>query len=481
VIEVDTVESPGWWLLRCHRKLQLRLPRLERLELYRSGNPPFARRSEVEKEAFRAFQKTARLNMAETLISSITERLTVRAIRTSQGTTEAGDSLAWDVFKANMLHVELPDVLDNMLGLSDAYMMVGVNPDAGDKPTAEDIWITGEDPRQVVTIHDPVRQSQIRAGAKFYHDHDEDRDDAVLCRPGVVYTAFRPRKSRAKSSVSFSGSSWSWDEERGGEDGIDYPAGLEDAVGIVRFRNRKGVAEFEPHIDVLDRINHMILQRMVIVTMQAFRQRALKGDFPTVYPADWPDESLRGQKIDYDELFVSSPDALWLIPGAAEIWESAQADIQGVLTAVQDDLKHLAAASGRPFWIFAPDNQSASGAEHANDGLVFAVEDRAMRAGQAIAQVESLALRFMGETERAKLGAITVDWMPFERHSLQTKAAAAQAAKAAGHSDRFILENVWQLTPEEIAIEEQAKAADQLAVAALTGTRSPGGTGASAA
>ena len=473
MIDVKTPDSPGWWLMKCHRKLQHRLPRLERLAAYRAGNPPFPRRSEVEKEAFRAFQKTGRLNMAESLVSSITERLAVRAIRTQAGATQAGDSLAWDIFTANDLQTTLPDVLDNMLGLGDGYMMVGVNPDLPTSvtPGTEDVWITAEDPRQVVTIHNPVRQSLVRAGAKFYHDPDQEKDFAVLGRPGVVYTASRRRKSHLKGAISF-GSSWSWDEERGGEDGIQLPAALGDAVSFIRFRNRNGVAEFEPHIDVLDRINHMILQRMVIVTMQAFRQRALKGDFPQVYPADWPDESLRGQKIDYDSIFISSPDALWLIPGAAEIWESGQADIQGVLSAVQDDLKHLAAASRRPFWIFAPDNQSASGAEHANDGLVFATEDRAMRAGRALAQVESLALRFMGETDRAKLGKIAIDWMPFERHSLTTKATAAQGAKAAGHSDRFILENVWQLTPEEIAIEEQAKAADQLAAAALTGTRS---------
>ncbi len=469
MIDVKTPGSPGWWMMKCHRKLQDRLPRLRKLAAYRDGDPPLPKRAEVEKEAFRAFLRTSRLNMAEALVSSITERLTVRAIRTSVAARQEGDDLAWAVFTANDLQTSLPDVLDNMLGLGDGYMMVGVDPDASGTPTPDQVWITAEDPRQVVTIHDPVRQSSVRAGAKFYHDADEERDYAVLGLPGRVFTAYKRRKT-STGTVTF-GASWAWDEDRGGEDGMPLPNGLDDVVAFVRFRNRRGVAEFEPHIDGLDRINHMILQRMVIVTMQAFRQRALKGDFPKTYPADWPDEALRGKPIDYDALFVSSPDALWLLPGAAEVWESGQADIQGVLSAVADDLKHLAAASRRPFWIFAPDNQSASGAEHANDGLVFATEDRAMRAGRALAQVESLAMQFMGETDRADLGKISVDWMPFERHSLSAKASAAQQAKAAGHSDRFILENVWQMTPEEIAIEEQAKAADQLAAVALTGTR----------
>ena len=84
MIDVKTPNSPGWWLMRCHRKLQDRLPRLTKLAAYRDGDPPLPRRSEVEKEAFRAFLKTSRLNMAESLVSSITERLAVRAIRTAR-------------------------------------------------------------------------------------------------------------------------------------------------------------------------------------------------------------------------------------------------------------------------------------------------------------------------------------------------------------------------------------------------------------
>lgn len=470
MIDVKTPESPGWWLLRCHRKLYDRLPRLERLHRYRIGDPPLKRSTETERRAFQEFRKTGRLNMADLLVSSLTERMAVRAIRTAAqaGNTQAGDEDAMAIFKANQLQVELPDVLDNMLGLADAYMAVGVDPDVKGVPTAKQIRVTAEDPRQVVTIHDPVQQSKLRAAAKFFHDPDEQMDYAYLHLPGRVFVAKRPRKAAAKSLTRFSPTAWSWDEERGGEEGQALPAGLEDVVGIVRFRNRRGVSEFELHLDVLDRINHGILQRMVIVTMQAFRQRALSGDLPRTYPEDWPVEAQRGQVIDYDEIFVSSPDALWLLPGDTNVWESAQADIQGVLSAVQDDLKHLAAATRRPFWIFAPDNQSASGAEHANDGLVFATEDREMRAGAALEQVISIALRFMGKPpEQSAVENVSVDWMPSERYGLQTKATAAQAAKAAGMSARWILENVWQADPDQVAIEEQAKADDQLAAAML--------------
>lgn len=476
MIDVSEPYSPGWWLQRCHVKLQDRTPRLGKLHQYRTGDPPMPLRSETERAAFKELRKTGRLNMADALVSSVTERMAVRAIRTAAEGTQAGDSEAWKVFVANQLAVELPDVLDSMLGLGDGYMIVGVDPDVEDTPTAGQVWITAEDPRQVVTIHNPVRQSQTRAAAKFFYDPDEGADFAYLYLPGKVYVARHERRSRRRGSIAtrFSSSSWNWDESRGGEEGQSLPAGMEDVVSVVRFRNRKGIAEFEGEIDTLDRINHGILQRVVVITMQAFRQRALRGDFPTVYPADWPVVELRGQKIDYDDMFVSSPDSLWLLPGAAEVWESSLTEVQPILSAVQDDLKQLAAATRRPFWIFAPDNQSANGADRANEGLIFATEDRMTRAGHALAQVMSLALRFMGEEARSELGSIVVDWKPPERHSLATKASAAQQAKAAGHSDRFILETIWQCTPDEIAIEEQNKASDMLANA-LNGVGAPSG------
>src|SRR3546814_3480026 len=62
-----------------------------------------------------------------------------------------------------------------MLGLRDGYMMVGLDP--GDESS---VVITGEDPRLVVTIHDPLRQSEVRAGLKFFHDPDKQKDYAFL-------------------------------------------------------------------------------------------------------------------------------------------------------------------------------------------------------------------------------------------------------------------------------------------------------------
>lgn len=473
MIDVSVPQSPGWWLLRCHRKLRARLPRLELLDSYHRGDPPLPEGAPAARSAYQAFQKKARLNLAELIVGSLRERQTVRSIRTAvDAGTSLSDDVAWSIYRANGLEVEFADVLENMLALGDAYMIAGVNPDRGvdEDLTPADIWLTGEDPRQVVTIHNPARQSQIRAAAKFFHDDDEGRDYAYLFLPGRRFVAYRDRAvTNRPTAITFNPAAWEWNED--GEDGGAFP-GLPDLMPVVRFRNRRGVSEFEHHIDILDRINHMILQRMVIATMQAFKQRAIKGDLPKTYP---PEHPLAGQSINYDEIFAADPGALWMLPAAVDVWESGQVDLSGILNAVKDDIQNLAAVTRRPLSIFSPDsaNQSAEGASLTREGLVFATEDRNTRAGQALAQVLHVAFRLLGDTERADLAKIVVDWMPVERYSLASKGSAAAQAKAAGMSPHWILEHVWQATPEQVAQEDADAAASQLAAAALLAQVSP--------
>lgn len=454
-LDLTTPDSPGWWLKQCEMKLHDRLPRLEMLNSYMENDPPPPTEYPNARRAYEIFRKRARLNMAELIVESLRERLRVRAINTAVPSTDFhGDSEAWGVYRANQLEVELPDVLESMLSMGDGYMVAALDD--------EGVAITGEDPRQLVTIHDPVRQSRIIAAAKFWRDPIVNRDYAMLWRPagpgeavGRRWVAFRPFASRAGSAVRLDAHSWSWLASQGGPEGEPTKT---RRVPVVRFRNRKGIAEFERHLDVLDRINHMILQRMVIATMQAFKQRALKGDLPAVYPDDHP---RAGEKIDYDEMFESDPGALWLLPASVEVWESGQVDLQGILSAVQDDMKHLAAVTRRPITMLSPDaNQSAEGASLTREGLVFATEDRQMRAGNALNQIISIAFELLGDQQRTDLTKLETVWYPAERHSLSVKGTASQQAKTAGLSLDFILEHIWQLTPEEVSREKSNQLAN---------------------
>lgn len=462
-IDTTVPESPGWWLQRLSRKLEARnRDRLTRLDAYRRGNPPLPTSAQNAHRAYQAFQKKARLNLAQLAVETARERMTPTGIRTGAGGDQNGDEQAWLWWQANGMDVKVADVFDSMLSLGDGYMIVGLD-------ECDEVVITAEDPRQVVTEHDPLDQRRVRAALKMFHDPVAEADFAYLYLPGELHVASRPRRTYRTVSHRFSSATWEWDEERSDA----YAPGLEDAVLVVRFRNRHGVGEFEDHLDVLDRINHELLQRMVITTMQAFRQRAIKGDLPEHYPEGHPQA---GEPIDYDEIFVADPGALWMIPGAAEMWESSQTDIRPLLDAVKDDVQHFCAVTRSFVPMFQNDgaNQTAEGASTAREGQVFRVEDRIMRAKDGLIDVLALAFRLKGDEQRAQRDQLAVLWAPVERRSLAERADAASKAAADMDVETRLVE-IWQFTPSqarEIADKLRMEKLDDPLVAAaarLTG------------
>jgi hypothetical protein len=464
-IDVKVPQSPGWWLQRLSRKLEVRnKTRLTLLAAYYAGDPPLPTGAENAKSAYQAFQKKARLNLAELASEAVRERITPTGIRTGVVADETGDKVAWQRWRATGMDVKVADVLESMFSLGDGYMVGGFDDD-------ENVVVTAEDPRQVVTAHDPMDQRKVRAALKMFHDADAGLDLAYVYLPGQVHVASRRRLRLTGGPLRFSASQWEWDEERSS----DWPEGMEDVMPVVRFRNRRGIAEFEPHLDLLDRINHMILQRMVIATMQAFRQRAIKGELPEFYPEGHPQA---GEPIDYDGLFVADPGALWQIPATADIWESAQTDIRPILDAVKDDLIHYAAVTRTPLPMVNPDsaNQTAEGATAAREGLVFKVEDRIMRVSDALIDVLSLMFRLSGDEKRAERDKLEVIWAPIERRSLAERAdAASKAANDMPREARLV--EIWQMPPAtakryaaELKAEKDAEAAAAaLGLSALSG------------
>jgi hypothetical protein len=446
-IDTTVENTPGWWLLQACRKREGRVSRLQKLADYHDGNPPLPTANVAATDAFRKVQQQARTNMAELIVGSLRERVSVRDIRT-QVSGEKPDSEAWDIWLENGLDVEFSEVLENMLAMGDAYMIVGTDPDGG-------AVITGEDPRQVVTIHNPARQAEVRAAVKAFHDPDESVDYLYLYLSGATlgeanarrYVAKRSRKSLG-AGIIFSAAAFSWDTDRGGADGEELPHPF---VPVVRFRNRKGIGEFEPHIDILDRINHDVYNRVVIALYQAYKQRALLVDNP---------EDENGDPVNLDEVLTSDPGSWLQLPAESKVWESSQVDLQGILNATSDDIKLLAAVTRRPMSLFAPDNQSAEGANFTREGLTFAVEDKQTRAGQGLVDVFYLAFLATGRTDRAVKSRIIVGWNPGERYSITDKASAGSQAVTV-LSKRTVMREVYQMTPTEID-QAEAEASDEL-------------------
>lgn len=433
-IEVDVVRSPGWWMQRLFNMLadRRRRIRLQTLYNYHRGNPPMPQGAENAREAFETFQKKARSNFAELIVSALSERMTPVGFRTALDDDATGDAEVGVLWKQAGLDVSSADVHDFMLALGEAYVIVGARDEETQAPT-----ITCEDPRFMVGDEDPVNPRRLLAALKVLHDDAAKQDRAYLYLPGEVHVAVRPSGVLSEVSTgwtsydygqpermpfipAFSPRAWEWDAKRSGR--LNH-----SRIPVVKFRNKYGMGEFESHLDLLDRINHQILQRMIIAVSQAFRQRAIKG-LPMFYPKGHPQE---GQQIDYDSIFSADPAALWQLPVEAEMWESALNDLRPVLDAVKADLEHLASVTRTPMHMLsaAGVNQSAEGASLAREGLVFKAEDRIARTSYPWSQVMSLALHHAGQPDRGDLSKLRTIWAPASRLSLTEKADAASKLK----------------------------------------------------
>lgn len=232
------------------------------------------------------------------------------------------------------------------------------------------------------------------------------------------------------------------------------------------LENKDGVAEFEPHTDVIDRINLGKLQRLVTTAMQAFKVRALKGGLPS------QDED--GNDIDWAKILEAAPGALLDLPEGIDVWESDATDIRPLLEGEKTDARDFAGVIRTPISVFIPsgENQSAEGAANAKEGEIQKAKDRIARASSPGEGALLEALRVLGVDDGETIELL---WMPPEHVSFTEKTQAATQAKAAGMSARWIKQNIMGMSPDEIAQDEADAATDQLLAATLIGAA--GGTG----
>lgn len=437
-IDTTQPQSPGWWLKRLMGELQAKQQRFDFLDSYQKGDPPFPFGPANCRNVVRDFQRKARANFAPLISGATSERMVPVGFRTGAEGDENGDAEAWRIWQANGLDAQYPKHCLSTRALSEGYAIVG-GPDA----MIGAPLITFEDPRQVITAHDPANQRRVIAALKVFTNEIANADLAYLYLAGYVLVAQRTRTG-ADQTIGWDVGGWEW---RGVPQRIPVGNGL---VPVVKFSNRsdltgRTLGEFEDVIDDLDRINLMLLQRLTVAVMQAFRQRAIKGDLP--------DRDEDGESINYDDVFSSDPGALWHLPAGVDMWESAGVDLTPLLESVKADIRDVAATTRTPMHYLFPDaaNGSAEGASMMREGLIFKVNDRIIGDSDPLEAVMSLAFLFSGDTTRAQRSDMEVLWQPPERFSLAEKYDAASKAQAAGVPWRTVMSETLQFSPQNVA------------------------------
>lgn len=443
--------TPEEWLPILAKRMDARAPRVAELRRYASGDAPMPEMGANTKASWVAFQRKARTNYAGLACQSLAGRIVPTGV--SVGTSQSNPAVVAlrRVWRDNRLSIVFADAIRNMLSVRVGYLIVGVR-------DGEPV-ITSEPPEKVITAPDPTQPWRARAALRAWRDNDDEKDYAYVWVPGIRQRFQRAVKTDTGTIRDLVTGGW----EPAGE-----PEFYDGPVPVFAMENEDGVAEFEPHIDVIDRINLGKLQRLVVTAHQAFKARALKG---------LPESDEDGNDIDWGKRLDFAPGALLDLPDEVDVWESEAVDIRPLLEGEKTDARDFAAVMRTPIDVFIPEgqNQSAAGAANAHKGEIQKAKDRINRVGAPIEGSLLAALRVLDiETEET----VKVTFESPEHVSLTEKAAAAVAAKGAGKSQRWIDEHIWNMSPDEINREETDRATEQLQLMALTGAITDGGANA---
>lgn len=441
--------TPEWWSTRLRTQLREERkgglwertknstnpqgrPGLDLLHRYISGEPPLTRVSQGWRETMRPYIRKGRLNVAELVVSSASDRVVPMGWVTSVENDIDGDSVAADVAAENGLPIVGADLSRHVLTYRRSHLMLSAPRPGSEVPT-----ITAEDPRFLVVESDQIT-GQARAALKEGVDEWTGKAMWWLFLPGRVHVA----RSGDRGGVTL-----------GPPQAL--PTAFSDSIPIYTAVNRDGVGEFERHLDTLDRINDGIFERLIIAKYQAFRQRAVKG---------LPEKDETGAPADYSDVFTADPGALWQLPPGAEMWESQNVDLGPLRMAIKDDLEHLAAATSTPLHMINPDaaSGSAAGAETMREGNTFRIRDRRRRVEVALNRAVSDALRVMGHEDRSKLRGIRTIWEPTEVQSVTSRAAAMRDAAQGGVPFEVAAVDFGGFSPADLPRLRGARATDLL-------------------
>ena len=385
------VGSAEWWLDRLYVELAERRKYADVMRCYYSGDHPLASLTSKAREGFQRLLKQSRSNYVGLVVDATAERIQVDGVRI--GDSEVGDPEAWRIWQANNLDADSDLLITESVKCSRSFVLVAPNPDDASTPI-----VTGEDITQAIVAYEPGGRRRRAAGLKAWADDWTGELMATVYLPGGVYKFKAPKPTQGVLGKP----KWVAREVDGEVWPAPNPLGV---VPLVEIPNRpdllgNAMSEIEDVLDIQDRINKTLIDRMMAQEFSAFRQRWMTGyEIPT---------NEAGQPI---EPFKAAVDRLWVIEDEnVQIGEFQATDISPYLRAVESDVKDMAARTRTPsqYLLGSMVNISGDALKAAESGLVSKVLQRRRPFGEAIEEVVRLYLRAAGDNR--DLGAIEVIW-----------------------------------------------------------------------
>lgn len=384
--------DPLWWLQRLWKQLAARREYAELMRCYYNGDHPLPLVPDKARDAFHRLLRQSRLNVMGLVVDATAERIQVDGFRV--GDAPIGDDEAHRIWQANNLDGDSDLFLTEAVKTGRAFVLVAPNKQDKSRPL-----VTPEDITQAIVAYEPGNRRRRAAGLKVWTDEWTDQLMATVYLPDKLYKFQAPKP---KAGDGLQGPRWS----KRTVDGEAWPAANPlGVVPLVEVRNRPDLlgdafSEIHDVIDVQDRINKTLIDRMMAQEFAAFRQRWMTG-----YEIPRDDN---GQPI---EPFKSAVDRLWVIEDdGVELGEFQATDIAPYLRAVEQDMQHIGARTRTPSQYLLGEmvNISGDALKAAESGLVSKVRQRHRPFGEALEDVVRLALTAAGDTR--DLSSIETIW-----------------------------------------------------------------------
>lgn len=432
-------DPDAFWLHRLIMRLLHRQRAYKVREQYAEGNHPLPEGDPRFARALRNLQIKARTNYIGLAQAAVVDRMRVRAFK-FQGEVDADAMKFW---KANNMVMNSQVAIGKAARLSDTYALVSPPATPGGVPV-----ITIEDPRICIVEQDPVDPFESIVGLRFYEDSVHMVTVAILYYPdrcvgftGPATQDFLTREFRlspdniVNSMVGFTKV-------------FERPNPL-GKVPLIRGMWRPefglaGMAECEDGgWDIQDRINKVILDRLVIQHSQAYRQRWATGlevqrDKKTGAAKELP--------------FQPGADMVWAVVSPdTKFGDFEQADIRQLLEAARDDIGDFAAVTQTPVTYLTNKMVNVSGQTMtaAQTGLVSKAKNRMGSMGWFFEKIIKYCFLYQGDTTRAEDLEAETMWFDAEVHTMTEAADYAAKAAAAGFPVQIIAEKLG-FSPEEV-------------------------------
>lgn len=334
--------TPLQWLTRLGTRLEERWPTLDRWDRYYRGDHDLPVGPSQHLETFLRFQAKARTNLCSLPVESVVDRLRATGI-TDGSPTGQNDATLYSWWQANRMDARQSTLYRSALKHGESYLIVGKHPTLN-RPR----W-TIESARSVMVETDPAEPLVRLAALRVWFDTVTRRWNATVWVPGwrMVYRTVRDYHS---GDTAVQPPHWGAD---GWERVNAYPS--TENVPVIPFTNGDeltgGQAEFSIGMDVQDRLNLTILNRLTSERYAAFRQRYAVN-------LDLEEDPVTGEAINpyragSTELWVAgSPDPLSPSQHEVQFGDFAQTDTTQMLRAAEADIKAFMAVTTTPVYYF---------------------------------------------------------------------------------------------------------------------------------